>query len=172
MSSFAWGVPAPARWSAKWGHQGARILIGAIVAAIAIVVMPPPPGSAAALLLPGGLFAFVLASGYLMRQHDRRLCEDCMRAMPLDASATSARLRNRFSIAHQFSRRRVVVGYLVGLIASNVLLLGDGRLEVPGRWAWAACQSTMIYLVLAYSTHRRLQPWCPFCRGRGGDDDR
>ena len=62
------------------------------------------------------------------------------------------------------------MSYLVALVASNYLLVGfAGRLEMPGRYLWAICQCTMIYLVLAYSTHRRLQPWCPFCRG-GGDE--
>jgi hypothetical protein len=30
----------------------------------------------------------------------------------------------------------------------------------------------MIYLVLSYTTHRRLQPWCPACSGGdGGRED-
>jgi hypothetical protein len=28
----------------------------------------------------------------------------------------------------------------------------------------------MIYLILAYTTHRRLQPWCPWCRSDGGGE--
>jgi hypothetical protein len=41
--------------------------------------------------------------------------------------------------------------------------------SVVGRALWAAVQSTMVYLMLAYGTHRRLQPWCPQCGGRGDD---
>ena len=29
----------------------------------------------------------------------------------------------------------------------------------------------MIYLILAYSSHRKLQPWCPWCSGGGGGSE-
>ena len=58
-----------------------------------------------------------------------------------------------------------VLPYLAVLIGSN---FAPGTF---GRLAWALVQSSMIFLILAYSTHRRLQPWCPWCREGGGGDD-
>lgn len=154
--------PWSARILARWGHHGARVLILVIAAAIALRVYPPPASSPLTLLLPIALVALVLGSWVLMRKHDRGLCEHCLASMPLDASATAARYRLRFQVCHLASNKPVVLGYLAVLISSNFL---PGTLGLIG---WAVMQSTMIYLVLSYATHRRLQPWCPWCRGGGG----
>jgi len=158
-------VPFPRRAAVRWGHWGAQLLIAAIVAAIALRLRPPPPGSPAALMLPLAILAFVLVSWLMMRQHDRRLCERCIAGMPLDAAARAARYRIRFDIAHLGSNRPLVLAYLALLIGVNFI---PGSI---GAVIWTLTQTTMIYLVLAYSTHRRLQPWCPHCRGGGGHDD-
>lgn len=171
MTSIDFGATWPVRGANQWGHWGARILIAAIVATIALVLFPIPPDQPAALLVPVALVAMVISSWILMRQHDRRLCEYCMSSMPLNATAVSARYGRRFALAHLGSNRRLAAGYLLVLIGSNVVLVDSGLLPgASGRWVWAAVQSTMIYLVLAYSTHRKLQPWCPQCR-EGGDGE-
>lgn len=142
------------------------------MATIALVLRPLPPDNLAAVLIPVALFGLVIGSWIMMRQHDRRLCEQCLSSMPLDASRTAARCGRRFALAHLGSDRRFVVGYLVVLIGSNFVLLDTTALPASaGRWLWAAIQSTMIYLILAYSTHRKLQPWCPQCRDGGGGTD-
>jgi hypothetical protein len=144
------------------GHLASSALVVAIVGAIALGLAPPPAGSPMALLLPLALFAMVIGCWMLMRGHDRRLCERCARAMPLNAAQVATAYRNRFALAH--ADRRFVAGYLLALLASNLLLLG-GPAE---RIGWAGAQSTMIYLVLADTSHRRFQPWCPTCRNDGG----
>jgi hypothetical protein len=169
LSSLYQGVPEPSRAARRWGHWGSQLLIAAILVTIANVLMPLPYDSAGAALVPVLLVLMVLASWLLMREHDRRLCEDCMRSLPLNPALDAARFRRRLMLAHLAADRRVVVGYLLVLLASNLVL--DARL-VPhelGRPLWAVVQSTMVYLVLAYSTHRRLQPWCRQCGG-GGED--
>jgi hypothetical protein len=85
-----------------------------------------------------------------------------MAAMPLDADRVAARYGQRFRAAHLASNRPLVIGYLLVLVLSDILLLRGGILE---RVCWALVQSSMFYLVLAYSSHRRFQPWCPQCRG-------
>jgi hypothetical protein len=139
-----------------------------ITAAIALGVWPPPAGTSIALLLPVTVFAVVIASWLAMRQHDRRLCEACAWAMPLNAAEVAARYQSRFAVAHAGQNRPLVFAYLIVLLGSNVVLV-DG---LAGRIGWAVVQSSMIYLVLAYSSHRRFQPWCPRCDGGGGGDDR
>ena len=96
-----------------------------------------------------------------------------MSAMPLNPSEAAARCRLRFLVTHLASNRRAVVTYLLFLVSSNVLLLipGPGTAQTLGQYSWALVQTTMIYLVLCHSTHRRLQPWCPECEGGGPGDE-
>ena len=169
MSTLYQSVPEPSRFARRWGHWGSQVLIAAILVSIAIVLRPLPYDSPEAALVPVLLVLVVLASWLLMRQHDRRLCEDCMRSLPLDPAQDAARFRRRLRLAHLVADRRLVVGYLLLLLASNLLLVESLVPAELGRLLWGAVQSTMIYLVLAYNTHRRLQPWCRQCGG-GGDD--
>lgn len=169
LSSLYQSVPEPSRSARRWGHWGAQFLIAAILVTIAIALRPLPYDSPAAALVPVLLVLMVLASWLLMRQHDRRLCEDCMRSLPLDPAQDAARFRRRLMLAHLATDRRLVGGYLLLLLASNLVLIENLVPSDLGRPLWAAVQSTMVYLVLAYTTHRRLQPWCPQCGG-GGDD--
>lgn len=171
MTYFDMGMPRPRRAFGKIGHYGVHILIAAIVASIVLVLRPLPADQPAAAIVPLTLLAVVIGSWPLMRSHDRHLCENCMAAMPLNAEETSARFRRRFQVAHIFADRRLAVAYLLGLIVSGLVLLGGAVPQPAGQWLWAAIQSSMIYLVLSYSTHRTLQPWCPQCKG-GGDGDR
>ena len=159
--------------ASRWGHWSPHALVGAILASIGMVLRPLP-ATPAALLAPLLLVAVVLASWVAMRQHDRGLCERCMAAMPLNAAEAAARCRRRFLVTHLGSDRRALAAYLLVLVASNVLLLpAPGIAQTVGDYAWASVQVTLIYLVVCYTTHRRLQPWCPECEGGGpGDDER
>lgn len=164
MGGFA-AQPWGGRLAGRWGHYGPQMLSASIVGVIMIGLRPPP--GAFALTVPVALLVFVVASWLLMRQHDRRLCEQCVLSMPLNPSEQAVRYKRRFWLAHSGAQPRLVIPYLVVLIGSN---FATGTI---GRIGWALVQSTMIYLILSYSTHRRLQPWCPWCRGdgRGGEDE-
>jgi hypothetical protein len=102
-------------------------------------------------------------SWLLMRRHDRRLCEQCVSAMPLNASERATRYQRRFWMAHTGSERRFLIPYLVVLIASNFAVT-----TTVGRLFWVVMQASMIYLIRSQVTHRRLQPWCPWCSDGGG----
>jgi hypothetical protein len=157
--------PWPSRMVIKWGHQGSRLLIAAIVCAIALRLHPLPPGTTLSLLVPIAVMVTVITSWLLMRQHDRRLCETCMSTMPLNAAEVAARKRRRFQITHLGSNKKLVIAYLIVLIGSAFV---PGRI---GLVVWTAAQASMIYLVLSYSSHRKLQPWCPWCNERGPGED-
>ena len=146
------------------GHHAMQMLIGSIVAVVAIGIYPLP--GLLALTVPLTVFAFVLLSWLLMRQHDRRLCERCVISMPLNPAERAGRYQRRFWMAHTGSEPRFLIPYLVVLVSSNFAT------STPGRIGWALIQLTMIYLILAQQTHRKLQPWCPWCRddGGGGED--
>ena len=147
----------------RMGHYASQMLIGAILATI-VLGMYPRTG-VLGLTVALTLISFVILSWLLMRQHDRRLCEACMSAMPLNPAERANRYKLRFKLAHRGGEPRFFIPYLIVLIGSNF------EMHLIGRYAWAAIQLTMIYLILAQSTHRRLQPWCPECQGGGGGAD-
>lgn len=150
-----------------WGHVAPEVLCAAILGSI-VLGLHPPQGPFL-LTLPLALMAVVLISWLLMRRHDRRLCEQCMAAMPLNAAEQSAKYQRRFWMAHTGAEKRFLIPYFAVLIGSNFF---------PGTWGrivWAVVQSSMIYLILSHVAHRRFQPWCPWCSDGGGgsarDDD-
>ena len=151
-------------FNSRWGHFAPNLLIGAIGVVILLGFRPVP--TSADLLVSLGLVLFILATWVVMRAHDRSLCEHCVGSMPLNPSEQAARYKRRFWMSHTGAERRFVIPYLAVLIGSNFFAGTIGRL------AWAVIQSSMIYLILSYSTHRRLQPWCPWCSEGGGGDER
>lgn len=147
-----------------WGHFAPEILCASIVAAIVVGVHPAP--GLLMLTLPVSLIALVLITWLLMRRHDRRLCEQCVAAMPLNAAEQANRYRRRFWMAHTGAEKRFLIPYLAVLVGSNFF---------PGTWgriAWAVIQLSMVYLILSHVAHRRFQPWCPWCSDGGGGSDR
>jgi hypothetical protein len=156
-------LPWGARLSTALGHHATNMLAGAIVAVVAIQVVPLPP--LMALTVSVTLFAFVLLCWLLMREHDRRLCEQCALAMPLNPAEEAKRHQRRFWMAHTGSEPRFLVPYLIVLVSSNFATSTIGRI------GWAVIQLSMVYLIVSQSTHRKLQPWCPWCSGGGGGDE-
>ena len=148
----------------RWGHYAPQLLSASILAVIALAFRPYAVNAATG-AATGGLLIFVLFTWAKMRQHDRGLCEQCMHSMPLNATEHAARYTRRFWLAHSGGRARYVIPTWRVLIATNFLT------TTPGRVVWAVVQCSMIYLILAYSTHRKLQPWCPWCSEGGGGSD-
>lgn len=152
----------------RWGHFGSRVLIAAICAAIVLGVHPLPSATLAGVFVPLGVAGVAIVSALLMYAHDRRLCEQCMASLPLNPAQSAAQYERRFAVAHMSAQRRFMIGYLAGLLLSNFLLVSPGSRPSPVALAlWGACQYSLVYLILAHTTHRRLQPWCPRCRGGG-----
>jgi hypothetical protein len=144
----------------RLGHHANEILIVSILAVVAVGLFPLP--GLFAFSVPIAMFGVVLLSWLLMRQHDRRLCEQCLLSMPLNPSQQAVRYKRRFWMAHTGSEPRFLIPYLVVLISSNFAT------STVGRIGWAVMQLSMIYLIMSQSTHRRLQPWCPWCSEGGG----
>jgi hypothetical protein len=159
----SYGIPYRPSLTELWGHFSPQLLIAAIAAVIVLGLRPVAPG-ALTLLVATFLIAFVLVTWMLMRQHDRRLCESCAASIPLNPAAQAARYTMRFWLIHRGSNPRIAAPYLIVLIGSNFLTSSSGRI------AWAVIQSSMMYLIAATATHRRLQPWCPWCSEDGGGD--
>jgi hypothetical protein len=162
MAEYA-RMPWTARVADRLGHYATTLLIVSIFAAVGMGLHPLP--GVFAFTTPIALFAVVLLSWLLMRQHDRRLCEHCVMAMPLNPAEKATKYKRRFWMAHTGSEPRFLIPYLVVLISSNFATTTTGRI------GWALIQLTMVYLIMSQSTHRRLQPWCPWCSDGGGGEE-
>jgi hypothetical protein len=143
------------------GHY-APWLLAVLVGSLVVLTLVP----AAASYVPWQAMAMLLVVvGYLavtLLAHNRRLCERCIASLPLDASTVAGRYAVRFRVAHLFERKLFAVCYL-GTVAGSSLLAA----HPVGRYGWAAVEASLVYLLLAYVTHQRLQPWCPHCRNGG-----
>ena len=113
--------------------------------------------------------AVAVLAGLTTLRHDRRLCESCVGALPLNPGQSAAYYHRRFMVAHLAARRSFMIVYILVLLASNCLLVSPGgQPRLAAQFLWVAIQASLVYVVLSHDTHRRLQPWCPSCRG-GGD---
>ncbi len=155
-------MPWTGRAAETLGHYAGQVLIAAILAVVGLRFYSLPALSM--LVASFVVICVVLLAWLLLRQHDRRLCERCVRSLPLNPSEDAVRLRRRFWVAHTASEPRFLIPYLIVLIGSNVATSASGRI------GWAIVQLSMIYLIVAHTTHRRLQPWCPWCSPEGGGD--
>jgi hypothetical protein len=151
------------RAGSRWGHHAPGLLIVTICVVIALGFRPV--FGVLGLALSFAIVSVVLGSWLTLRRHDRSLCERCLSAMPLNPSEQAKRQRRRFWMSHTGADKRFMVPYIVVLIGSNFF---PGMI---GRVTWAVIQTSMIYLILSYNTHRRLQPWCPWCSEDGGGLD-
>jgi hypothetical protein len=142
------------------GHYAPWLLAVLMSALTVLTLVPDAVDIPWPVLVP--LLGVAVALGLSILVHNRSLCERCIAALPLDATATAARYARRFKVAHLFEHRLFALGYLAGIVGTS-LLYGDP----VGRYAWAAAQLSLVYLLMVYVTHQRLRPWCPHCRNGG-----
>jgi MFS family permease len=143
------------------GHYAPWFIATLIGSLIGLTLLPSVAAHVGWQLLLALLGAVVLLA-LSMFAHNRHLCERCIASVPLDASGAAARYAIRFRVAHLFERRRYAVGYLTIVVGSSLL-----DVHPVGRYGWAVVQMSLIYLLVVYVTHQRLQPWCPYCRNGG-----
>jgi hypothetical protein len=143
------------------GHYAPWLLATLVGALIALTLVP-----AFAELVPWQTLVLVFAAVVLLAvaifAHSRSLCEHCIASMPLDAPTVASRYGTRFRVAHLFEQRAFAFTYLGVVIGSSFL---NGH--PVGKYGWAAVEASLVYLLFAYVTHQRLQPWCPHCRNGG-----
>jgi hypothetical protein len=132
----------------------------------ALVVVTLTADSSSSVPWPVVVVPLVVA-GFLVLSllaHTRRLCERCVAALPLDAAKVADRYGRRFRIAHLFESKLFALGYLV--VVAGASFFYDDPI---GKYPVAAIQASLAYLLFAYVTHQRLQPWCPHCK-HGGEE--
>lgn len=144
------------------GHYAPWVLAVLVSALTVLTLLPDTTDVPWPALAP--LLAVALLLGLSILAHNRSLCERCIAALPLDATATAARYARRFTVAHLFENRLLAVGYLAGIVGTSLL-----SSDPVGRYVWATAEASLVYLLVVYVTHQRLQPWCPRC-GHGGEE--
>ena len=143
------------------GHY-APWLLSILVGCLIVLTSVPAASSSAPWQVLVAVQVGVVFLAVSMFAHNRRLCGRCIAAVPLDAAGVAARYGRRFQVAHLFERKAYAIGYLTLLLGLS--FVSDHPI---GRYAWAVGQATLVYLLLSYVTHQRLQPWCPRCRNGG-----
>ena len=148
------------------GHYSTVLLLGAVAVSVADDAAGQPGGPldwlTSAMWLAG--IAALMAD---VGRHQEHLCERCIAASPLDPQAAVTRWRRVLRLHHE---RRAVIALFGGIIVWD--FVSDSLFRHPPAWVLAVDALTMIILGASYVVtwqHRRLYPWCPFCRwGDGG----
>jgi hypothetical protein len=162
------------------GHYSITVSPAASTVITAVVIYRaawPRPADIVLLAITSAVTVVTLIS-QLCRDfyHDRQLCLRCLNDAPmLNPQAAVDKHINTLRRVH-FARWRIALlpaFLLVPFIVAGMPLSG---------WPWPARAALIASAVLGYAgslymdyatvTHRRLQPWCPWCkrRGFGGED--
>jgi hypothetical protein len=145
------------------GHFGPWLL-ATLVGVLAVVTVVPAASSFVAWQALLMLQASVVFLAFAIFTHNRHLCARCIAAIPLDATRVAARYGRRFRVAHLFERRWYAIGYL-----SIVVTFAFLATHPIGKYVWIVVEASLVYLLIVYVTHQRLQPWCPQCQ-HGGEE--
>jgi hypothetical protein len=98
-------------------------------------------------------------------RHNLGLCERCISDLPLDGSRQAEHRQRELRFVH-FMRRRSF--WLIVLM----LAVGQGFVPSPyGFILFGGLMALFTYEHFALLQHRRLQPWCPWCRDWDDGDD-
>src|ERR1041385_4428526 len=94
------------------GHYAPRLLIALVAVLVTLTVVPIIPEEVFWQVLLGLLvLGAVLAASIF--SHNGRLCERCIAALPLEASAMAGRRKLQFRVAHLFERKVFAGAYLL-----------------------------------------------------------
>jgi hypothetical protein len=157
----------PERASTWLGHYSTVLLLVAVAVSVAADAAGRPSGPLDWALSAVWL-AWIVAFMADLGRHQERLCERCIAASPLDPQSAVTRWRHVLWVHHA---RRGQAAVLVAIIAWDVV--SDSLFRHPPAWALAVDALTVIVLGASYAAtwqHRRLYPWCPFCRWDDGGE--
>jgi hypothetical protein len=147
------------------GHYSIYLMVAALAAQVGAIASGGLilPGVISALLWLTWLASIAADGGY----HQSRLCERCIAATPLDPQVAVNRWRPALRWAHRPGRKFLVL--LGAVIAMNWIVY----LHLAW-WVWIlialAVAGYASFFVSEYQ-HRKLYPWCPYCRWDDGGDE-
>jgi len=158
--------------SATLTHMENYALAGAVVVAIAVLFGPLPSILDVLATAVALVWAVIVVASHF-HQHDATLCVGCIEEVPANAPVCAQR-RRKLLWFHHFRYER-----MVGLVVIPLLLVAPPLLCLvlhiqPSVITRMACIPAFVWgFVGAYaaSQHRRLRPWCSYCRGWDEDGD-
>jgi hypothetical protein len=151
------------------GHHANDLLLPAIVLAVADDALGHHV-TAVTWLDTGVWTAWILALVADVMHHQKMLCERCISAAPTLDPESAVRRWRRALRAHHAQRAMVTA---MAIVLAAIFYLGTVKHEHPWQYALDAVAVTALgaSCVIGYQ-HRRLYPWCPFCRwDKGGDKE-
>lgn len=151
------------------GHYSIRMMLPAIAVIVVFTVTGRPGGDNGVLswvvsaVWMAWFATVILDTGY----HESRLCERCITATPLDPQAAVTRWDRILRFFHQ--RKRITV-----LAVAVTLWFFVGAAFTDHKW-WSYVLSVLCYALIgvlftALHMHRKLYPWCPYCKWDGGGE--
>jgi len=154
------------------GHYSIRIMIPALVGIIAFTVAGRPGGD-------NGVLSWIVTVAWLVwfvtvmldyNYHEARLCERCIAATPLDPQKAVTRWD---WVLRLFHSKKILFAVSLGL---TVWFFAGPVLAHHHWWGYAISVVAFVLLgvlVTSIHVHRRLYPWCPYCRwgGRGEEEE-
>lgn len=105
----------------------------------------------------------LVASLVALYLHARRLCESCARSMPLDCAQQAQKQRVHLHLVHVLdSNKKAYWGVLIALIVALIIVHGVAAVVLSVLFKLSGAE-----IVYGSVTHKKLQPWCPWCGERG-----
>lgn len=103
--------------------------------------------------------------------HDRNVCDRHIIEAPLDdPDGAVQRNRRKLRLFHRLTPGMVMKVAVVFLVASALMQFVFHVPTVVLHLPLIGFASALSYLAWSCVVHRRLEPWCPYCRRGGGDD--
>lgn len=160
----------PERWAqipaVNWlGHYAKYLLLGIFASIVVLVCLPE-----ALLQQMKSMFIVLLVPELLVigasQLHGRHLCIRCMDETPLDPQQQVTRYKPVLKAFHVLFSKYGFIGFLViaGIMGVRILANSGPEINVVVMFICIALTG------LIAAVHRRLEPWCPYCHGRGRDD--
>lgn len=178
--------------SERLGHVAQRVAIGAGVGAILADLawaLIGPGDTVFALAATGCTLVFVLGI-VAASNHDPAECLACIGAFPLEhidavverhmpslrgfhlmVELLTSVMRGLLSLWWWLRRGRARTSYNVPLGVAVMVVwfpLTAASFLIPRPWGSIAMMTTMVWFLTVCIRHRRLAPWCPWCRSGGG----
>lgn len=151
------------------GHYSTLLLLAAVVSSVADDATGQQQGIVEWIAV--GVWSLWTAAMLADRGvHQERLCERCVAASPLDPQAAVDRWKRVLRLHHARGAMLALLGAVIGWD-----LTAGALFHHPPVWALAISALASVALGMTYAVtwqHRRLYPWCPFCRwGEGGAEE-
>jgi hypothetical protein len=151
-------------------HYGVPVTTATMSVYIATLwALPDSPNSAASKAAFWLSLAVTGAGTLLSRAHEKALCERCG-TLPEDPGKAARRRLALLAwehLTHGTRMRHAITEAVWWWLFAAVAL-------APGGWSRPVITAAFAWALLglwSVRAHNRLAPWCPWCRGDGGDDD-